>query len=366
MATGAGLTPSDPRPEPERQVRVSVVLPLYRPGPGAADALTRLVDTLGPHDQLLVVDDGTPAPQDAELADTVRTVAPSAELLVLPGNAGAAAARNHALDRATGRYVWFVDWDDDWDPTILDRLTDRAQTTGADVVTCRASVIDERHRLVRHIGPAHDVHLRGPQTARALLDGRLEGHLWNKLFRRDVLPADVFPLVPTLSDLLGTAPVLAAADRIEHLGQVLYEHRIRPGSLTASGDRDLTVLLEAGAAVPAAVTAYLRVGDDAERLATLFRHRSAYLTAVTALRLPQEGAQQEQWLRRSRQLLTLAEAARLLPTAPTTAARSMSLLLLGGAFGPVYRGVTRWRGRVRPRTHRHPWRTSAQSRPPEA
>lgn len=335
--------------------RVSVVLPLYRPGPGLADTLVRLAATVGADDELLVVDDGTPGPQDADLARLVSTLVPAARLLVLPSNAGAAAARNHALGHAAGRYVWFVDWDDDWDPSLLDVLVDRAEATGAPVVTCRASVVDESGRLVRHIGPAHDVHLTGPQTARALLDGRLEGHLWNKLFRRDLLPDDVFPLLPTLSDLVGTAPVLASAARVEHVGRVLYQHQIRPGSLTASAGRDLAMLLAAGTQVPEAVAPYLDGGGDAARLATLFRHRSAYLTAVTALRLRQDGRDQARWVARSRELLTLPEATSLVTTSPSTAVRSLALLGLGRAFGPVYRGATRFRRRVHLRTHRPPW-----------
>lgn len=342
-----------------RMTRVSVVLPLYRPGPEVVDTLARLSRTVGPDDELVVVDDGTPGPEAAEIARLVPALVPGARLVVRPGNEGAAAARNHALTLATGRWVWFVDWDDDWDPALLDVLAHRAQTTGAPVVTCRARVVDEHSRLVRHIGPAHDVHFTGPQTAHAVLDGRLEGHLWNKLFRRDLLAHDVFPLMPTLSDLMGTAPVLAAAERVEHLGQVLYEHRTRPGSLTATRDRDLGIVLDAGTQVPAAVTPYLRGEGDAERLSTLFRHRSAYLVAVTALRLMQDGRERARWLARSRQLLSLSEAASLIPTAPRTAARSLALLGLGPAFGPIYRAVTRFRRRV---THRAPWHSRGQHR----
>ncbi|MCK0112777.1 glycosyltransferase [Ornithinimicrobium sp. F0845] len=336
-----------------------MILPLYSPGPEVADALDLLEATLSDTDELLVVDDGTPAPESAELAELVRARIPSARLVVLEENRGAAAARNHAMSLATGRYVWFVDWDDDWDPALLDVLVTRAKETGAPIVTCRASVVDEHGRLVRHIGPAHDTHLTGPQTAHAVLDGRLEGHLWNKLFRRDVLPDNVFPLMATLSDLMGTAPVLAAAERVEHLGQVLYEHRIRPGSLTAARDRDLALLLDAGSQVPAAVTPFLENEKDASRLSVLFRHRSAYLAAVTALRLPHDDRERGRWLARSRQLLSLSEAASLILTSPTTAARSLALLGLGPAFSPFYRTATRIRRRS---TQRVPWQARGRHR----
>lgn len=352
-------TPTErPRPGPAvrgRSPRVSVVLPLYRPGREVAVALARLAATTGGCDEVLVVDDGTPWPEGRELAHLVETHLPGASLHVRPHNAGVAAARNHALRHATGRYVWFVDWDDDWDPTILDVLVTRADATGAPVVTCRADVVDERGGLIRQIGPGHDAHLRGQETARALLDGRLEGHLWNKLFRRELLPADLFPLLPTLSDLVGTAPVLAGADRVEHVGRVLYEHRMRPGSLTATSDRDLSMLLDAGTQVPAVVLPFLHGRRDADRLAALFRHRSAYLTAVTALRLPLDAGDQATWVGRAREMLRLTEVAQLLATWPLTATRSVALLVLGQVFPPVYRGIAPLRGRLRSHRRRPPW-----------
>lgn len=338
-----------------RPPRVSIVLPLYRPGDEVVEALTRLAGTAGRQDEVLIVDDGTPGPEGPELARLVRSSLPDAVLHVLPQNAGAAAARNHALRHATGRYVWFVDWDDDWDPRILDVLVARADAAGAPVVTCRADVVDEHGGLVRRIGPAHDVHLVGPQTAEALLDGRLEGHLWNKLFRRDQLPTDLFPLLPTLSDLVGTAPVLAGADRVEHVGKVLYEHRIRPGSLSASSERDLSMLLTAGTQVPEVVQPFLDGRREAARLAVLFRHRSAYLTAVTALRLPMDDRVQVAWVGRAKATLRASEVLPLLLTSPATAARSLGLVVLGRVFVPVYRAGAPLRGRLRSHRQHPPW-----------
>lgn len=334
---------------PWNGARVTVVLPLYRPGPGLAEALTRLAATVSTSDEVLVVDDGTPPPGNVRLARLVREHLPGVSLHVLPTNGGVAAARNHAVRFATGRYVWFVDWDDSWDRSILDVLITHAEAVSASVVTCRADVVDADGRLVRRIGPAYDLHLRGQETGQALLDGRLEGHLWNKLFRRDRLPANLFPLVPTLSDLLGTAPVLAAADRVEHVGRVLYVHRVRPGSLTATADRDLSMLLTAGREVPDAVAPFLDTGLDTAWRSTLFRHRSAYLTAVTALRLAGDSDQQDQWVQRSLELVTLGEAVSLLRRSPTTATRSLALLGFGPAFAPLYRQLASLRARLRRR-----------------
>lgn len=95
---------------------VSVVVPAYN----AAAFVRRAVDsvlaqTLVDH-ELLVVDDGSSDGTRDVLAgygDRVRVLAQA--------NAGPAAARNHGLREARGRYVAFLDADDWWLPAKLER-----------------------------------------------------------------------------------------------------------------------------------------------------------------------------------------------------------------------------------------------------
>ena len=339
------------------QVRVSVVLPLLDPGPSIDEALERLLATTSERDEIVLVDDGSSPPSAAVLRRFAGTAHRTpVRLLANDTNEGVAAARNRALRVARGRFVWFVDWDDQWDPQILDVLVGRAERTGAALVTCRAAVVDQTGHLVRRIGPAHDTELRGIDTARAILDGRIEGHLWNKLFRREVLPDRMFPPMRAASDFSGAAPVVVAAAHISHVGRVLYAHCMRPGSITTAPDRDLTFLEQSGDLAEQVVRPYL-THRGAARTLRLFRYRGWYLIAVTAMRINPDPAYQEHWLQRSRQRMRASEAASLLAASPGTASRCLSLLALGPRFRHVYRVSTATRSRLRERhPYRLPWR----------
>jgi glycosyltransferase involved in cell wall biosynthesis len=98
---------------------VSVLIPAYR----AAGTINRAVDSLLsqtlPPSEILIVDDGSPddiAPALARYGDRVR--------LLRKANGGAASTRNHGIDHCTGAFVSFLDADDHWEPTKLERQLD--------------------------------------------------------------------------------------------------------------------------------------------------------------------------------------------------------------------------------------------------
>jgi len=98
--------------------RVSVVVPAYNAGRYIAATL-RSIQAQTLHDfEVVVVDDGstddTPQVVQPFLADSRFT-------LVHQANGGLVAARNAGLSRARGPFVAFLDADDAWRPTLLER-----------------------------------------------------------------------------------------------------------------------------------------------------------------------------------------------------------------------------------------------------
>src|SRR5699024_9363089 len=100
---------------------------------------------------------------------------------------------------ARGEYVWLVDADDTWEPDALDVLVEAAQRAGADVVVCdarRTLVHDDASIPPTPASPLLDAAAgatTGEEMLRAILRGALQGHLWNKLFRRETLGTAPFP-----------------------------------------------------------------------------------------------------------------------------------------------------------------------------
>lgn len=337
--------------------RVSVVLAVHDPGEGVRAALDHLRRTLGVTDELLVVDDGS---ADGT-PDVVRAwlhehpdLAARTTLLALPDNRGVAAARNHALRRATGRTVWFVDWDDRWSPRILDRLHEALTAADATVAVCGAEHVDGRGARLRRLGPRGRRRrvLEGPQIGMAVLRGRLQGYLWNKLFVREVLGDDPFPRQASQSDFSGVAEVLAAQARVVLLPDVLYAHVRRAGSLTNSRyptPQPFGCSLRLAERLAGRLVARGEVPEREVAAALLgFRYREFHLTvANNALRLSDEDGYRRTMLDAAGAGTRWRDVAALARRSPVLAARSAVLLGTGRRYGTVYDAYARLRRGVR-------------------
>jgi hypothetical protein len=112
------VTPSAPAAEPARATEpaVSVVIPLYNGSAYIAETLTSIQRQTFDDLEVIVVDDGS----DDGALDVVRNHPVQARLVEQP-HLGVAVARNRGLALARGRWVAFLDQDDLWHPSHLER-----------------------------------------------------------------------------------------------------------------------------------------------------------------------------------------------------------------------------------------------------
>ncbi len=125
---------------------VSVVIPLYNGAGYIAETLTSIERQTLTGVEVIVVDDGS---GDAG-PDAVRAH-PVGAILVEQSHLGVAVARNRGLALARGRWIAFLDQDDLWHPTHLERAVHwLEQHAGERIVFAREhafSVADEADRL---------------------------------------------------------------------------------------------------------------------------------------------------------------------------------------------------------------------------
>ncbi|WP_164745292.1 glycosyltransferase family 2 protein [Georgenia faecalis] len=99
---------------------VTVVIPYF----DASGTIGRALDSVGaqtrPPAEVVVVDDGSSAPERRALRSILLTHR-RVRLLELPGNGGPSVARNAGWDAATQPFVAFLDADDSWHPRKLER-----------------------------------------------------------------------------------------------------------------------------------------------------------------------------------------------------------------------------------------------------
>jgi glycosyltransferase involved in cell wall biosynthesis len=136
-------------------MRVSVVIPAYNAERELAQAVdSALAQTIGDL-EVIVVDDGS---TDGTLAVAEGFGDPRVRA-VSQQNAGAAAARNTGIAQTTGTYVAFLDADDVWLPSKLERQLEVLESRpDTHAVQCGAYWVDEELRLlsVRRCKPSGD------------------------------------------------------------------------------------------------------------------------------------------------------------------------------------------------------------------
>lgn len=97
---------------------VSVIVPTYNCGQYIGQAIDSILGQTHPPEQIIVVDDGST--DDTE--QVVRRYGPQRIEYIRQTNAGVSAARNAGLDAAIGDLVTFLDADDRWRPTFVERM----------------------------------------------------------------------------------------------------------------------------------------------------------------------------------------------------------------------------------------------------
>ena len=124
---------------------VSVIMPAYNAEAFIEEAILSVLSQSVSDLELLVIDDCS---QDhtrgvvSALAEKDARI----QLLVNEENMGVAQTRNRGLQLCSGKYVALLDSDDYWKPQLLEKMLDRAEETGADIVYCSYELVDEQGR----------------------------------------------------------------------------------------------------------------------------------------------------------------------------------------------------------------------------
>lgn len=123
--------------------RVTVVVAAYQVGEDIRPTIDSvLAQTMGDL-ELLVVDDGSPdRPVPEDLPDDPRLIVDRR-----PVNGGYAAVTNHAIARARGEWVVFVDADDLIEPDYLAVMLEAGERFGADAVLAPILCVRDGHEI---------------------------------------------------------------------------------------------------------------------------------------------------------------------------------------------------------------------------
>jgi glycosyltransferase involved in cell wall biosynthesis len=133
------------------EVAVSAVIPVHNGADYVAEAIRSTLSQTRPPIECLIIDDGS---TDAT-AEVVREFGNDVTH-IRHEREGVSAARNRGARLARGGLIGFLDHDDVWLPTKLERQVQALEDQGSTLALCAVRVIDEHGRTLRTHGLSID------------------------------------------------------------------------------------------------------------------------------------------------------------------------------------------------------------------
>jgi len=223
---------------------ISVVVPVFRTEEYLPACLASLLRQTLPQFEVVVVDDASPGDVAGAVARAV-AADPRVRLVRHQKNQGVALARLTGARAARGRFLAFVDSDDEVNERFLEVLHAAAIRHGADLVQCGMVVRepDGTTFCVNRGGAEHE--LQGDAIVPALLGGAMSNCLGNKLVATGTFLSAIDELVPALTgvsfaeDLLTLFVLVTRARSFSHVPDPLYRYLRRPTSITLTKDANV-------------------------------------------------------------------------------------------------------------------------------
>ncbi|MCF0105027.1 MAG: glycosyltransferase family 2 protein, partial [Eggerthellaceae bacterium] len=165
---------------------ISVIIPAYNVSAWVASSLDSLLKQSFKDFEILIVDDGS-TDRTPQICDEYQDKYDQIRVFHIE-NSGAASARNYLIDRARGKYFYFMDSDDWAEENMLSDMYKFAEANSLELIIC-GYFIDTyyaKNKYYREFRTAPDAVFKTQQEFRnyayKLFDAQLLYAPWNKLY----------------------------------------------------------------------------------------------------------------------------------------------------------------------------------------
>lgn len=218
----------DPAPDTGTPT-LSLIVPVYGVEDYVDDCLDSILSASGfaDHCELIVVDDGS---TDGSMEIVERRCRGIANVtIVRQANGGLGAARNTGMAHARGRYLWFVDSDDEICADAIVTLAGCIEQFRPDVIAFEFETIDGSLNRGSYL----TVYDRIVDPLQFMLSGRPPSPVQFYAFSRALFDRTKQAFVPGIyhEDALFTPLTLAHASSLVRLRAACYRYRLRSGSI---------------------------------------------------------------------------------------------------------------------------------------
>lgn len=167
---------------------VSIIVPIYNAAMDMVPCLESIKRQRYQNLEVLLVNDGS-SDASLEICRMYARLDPRV-IIIDKENTGVSGTRNAAIERARGKYLQFVDSDDQLDPNATRLLVEAAEETQADLVICNYCSVMPDGKTTVHGFMQPYTRMDKAQFARCLMEEPASfyyGVMWNKLYRADIV-----------------------------------------------------------------------------------------------------------------------------------------------------------------------------------
>ncbi len=210
---------------------ISIIVPVYKVQKYLDKCVESIVNQTYKNLEIILVDDGSPD-NCPELCD--KWAEKDRRIIVIhQPNMGGGAARNTALDAATGSLIGFVDSDDYIAENMYEYLYELL-SQGADIAECDYKKVSDNNELFDNIESKFSFY--SPQEAMKahIQDNIFRQVIWNKLYKKSVIRDVRFPVESKIDDEFFTYKVLGNAKKLIHSDKICYAYRQQNDSIMHS------------------------------------------------------------------------------------------------------------------------------------
>ena len=212
---------------------ISVLIPAYNVGEFIGRCLDSVIGQSFRDIEIIVVEDGS---TDGTPAVIEEYAARDPRIMVIrhPGNCGLLWARKTGIEASSGRFIMFLDSDDELMPDACGKLYSEAVRTGADLVIAGHDSIGTDGAVT----PVYNALKYGDSSyglAMAMARGDVVAYVWSKLYRRELFtshPAAFLKDHTYGEDLILSFHAARYVHQVVVISDRLYRYYQNPASVT--------------------------------------------------------------------------------------------------------------------------------------
>ncbi len=228
-------------------VDISVIVPAYNVEKYISSCLNSLLNQTKKEIEIIVIDDGS-TDNTLNILNEYKKNNPSKIHVVSQENQGLSITRNNGIKLSTGKYILFVDGDDEIDINLLKNLWDKLEEFPYDVIAFNVEVIYPNEKIIVNPGITSDIKNFNLDSKKKFLTD-MYCMACNKMYKKDLFKNENLLFTPNtwFEDVLLMHKLVPNLTSLGYLDFPGYKYYQRENSITYTYSdklKDINFVLE--------------------------------------------------------------------------------------------------------------------------